>query len=372
MVRDKKIMACKGEGSGHTWQGDDGSSRAGVWRRGGKWLGAILVTVATVVLSPGAPAGSVLDEVKSRGKLRCGVSEGIPGFSIESNGRWQGLDADYCRALAVAVLGDPEAVEFTPLGADARFEALREGSIDVLSRNSTWTLAREVDFGIAFVGILFFDGQGFLARRDSSARFALELDGASICVKPNTTSEHNLANYFAVNGMKFKLVPAEDFDAMRASFESGACEVATSDQSQLHALRVALEDPNSAKVLPEFISKEPLSPAVAVGDPQWVLIGRLVLAVLINADELGISSRNVDQIASVAASAQVRGLLDLDDRFAKQLGLASGWARKLLSTVGNYGELFERNLGANTPLKLKRGQNAPWNQGGLLYAPRIE
>ena len=319
-----------------------------------------------------AQAGPLLEAIKERGVVRCGVSDGIPGFSIEREGRWTGLDADYCRALAAALLGDADAVQFTPLGVSERFEALRDGQVDVLSRNSTWTLAREAQFGIAFVGILFFDGQGFLTRRAGGARYALELGGSRVCVKPDTTSARNLTNYFATNAMSYTAVPVDDFDAMQRAFDANECDVVSSDQSQLHALRTRLADPSSARVLPEFISKEPLAPAVAASDPRWLLLARLVLAVLVNADEIGIDSSNVAKIATVARSSEVRGLLDLDGRFVEHLGLAPGWAQRMLKAVGNYGEMFERNLGAPGTLELKRGQNALWNRGGLLYAPRIE
>lgn len=319
-----------------------------------------------------AQAGTLLEAIKSRGAVRCGVSEGIPGFSIERDGRWTGLDADFCRALAAALLGKADAVQFTPLGVSGRFEALRDGRVDVLSRNSTWTLAREAQFGIAFVGILFFDGQGFLARRDGGARYALELGGARVCVKPDTTTARNLANYFATNAMAFTAVPVDGFDAMQRAFDAGECDVVSSDQSQLHALRTRLADPSSARVLPEFISKEPLAPAVSAADPHWLLFARLVLAVLVNAEEMGIDSTNVAKIATLARSSEVRGLLDLDGRFVAHLGLAPGWVQRMLQAVGNYGEVFERNLGAAGTLQLKRGQNAPWNRGGLLYAPRID
>ena len=335
---------------------------------------ATLLLAAAVVLAaaPAAQAGAVLDGVKSRGTLRCGVSEGIPGFSIRRDGRWQGLDVDYCRALAVALLGSADAVEFTPLGVNGRFEALRDGRIDVLSRNSTWTFAREAEFGIAFAGILFFDGQGFLARREGGPRYALELDGASVCVKPGTTTERNLANYFTANEMRYTAVPVDGFDAMKKAFEAGECAVATSDQSQLHALRVTLADPASARVLPEFISKEPLAPAVSAADPDWLLLARVVLAVLINTEERGIDGSNAAEIAKIAKSDEIRGLLDLDGRFVKRLGLPEGWVVQVLSAVGNYGEIFARNLGRDSALKLRRGQNAPWNRGGLLYAPRLQ
>jgi general L-amino acid transport system substrate-binding protein len=333
----------------------------------------VLATLLTAAL-PTAPvqAGALLDAIKSRGALRCGVSEGIPGFSIERAGRWTGLDADYCRALAAALLGDADAVQFRPLGVSERFEALRDGRVDVLSRNSTWTLAREAQFDIAFVGILFFDGQGFLARRERGPRYALELGGSRVCVKPDTTSARNLVNYFATNAMAFTPVPVDGFDAMQRAFETGECDAVTSDQSQLHALRSRLADPSTARVLPEFISKEPLAPAVPASDPHWLLFARLVLAVLVNAEEIGIDSGNVAKIASVARSVEVRGLLDLDGRFVAHLGLQPGWAQRMLQSVGNYGEMFERNLGASGTLQLERGQNAPWNRGGLLYAPRID
>lgn len=281
-------------------------------------LGAALLLVAPV---PGAKAGALLDAVKSRGTLRCGVSEGIPGFSSERDGRWAGLDVDYCRALAVALFGKADAVAYVPLGTTARFAALREGRLDVLSRNTTWTFAREAEHGIAFAGILFFDGQGFLARRESGARYALELDDAKVCVKPETTSARNLANYFAINDMGYEAVLVDGFEAMKQTFEAGGCDVVTSDQSQLHVLRASLADPDAARVLPEFISKEPLSPAVPASDAQWLLLARLVVALLINAEELGIDSRNAARIAQLAESDEVRGLLDLDGRFAKHLGL---------------------------------------------------
>jgi len=341
--------------------------------RPGVALASLLLAAAGLVAAPpAAHAGAVLDGVKSRAVLRCGVSEGIPGFSIQRDGRWRGLDVDYCRALATAALGKPDAIEFVPLGVKGRFEALRDGRIDVLSRNSTWTFAREAEYGIAFAGILFFDGQGFLARVEDGPRYALELDGASVCVKPGTTTERNLANFFTRHEMHYTAVAVDGFDGMRKAFEAGECAVATSDQSQLHALRVSLADPASARVLPEFISKEPLAPAVAASDTDWLLLARLVLAVLINSEERGIDSANVTDIAKVAKSDEIRGLLDLDGRFVKRLGLAEGWVARVLVTVGNYGEIFARNLGPDTPLELERGQNAPWNRGGLLYAPRVE
>ena len=332
----------------------------------------LLVTAGLLLGSVPVSAGEILDGIKSRGMLHCGVSEGIPGFSSQRDGRWQGLDVDYCRALAAAALGDANAVRFTPLDARNRFNALGEGRVDVLARNSTWTLAREARFGIRFVGVLFFDGQGFLARRPDGPRYALELGGTRVCVKPQTTSERNLANYFTRHEMAYQAVPVADFASMRQAFETGACDAVTSDQSQLHALRVSLADPDSARVLPEFISKEPLSPAVPAADAQWTTLARLVLSVLINAEELGITAANVDGIARIAKSTEVRGLLDLDDRFANSLGLAPGWAPRMVKSVGNYAAIFQRNLGKGSALGLARGQNALWNRGGLIYAPRID
>lgn len=330
--------------------------------------------ISALSLLPGtqARAGALLDTVVARGTLHCGVSEGIPGFSMAHDDRWKGLDVDYCRALATALFADADAVKYLPLSVKNRFEALKSGQVDVLARNSTWTIAREAEFGIAFAGILFFDGQGFLTRREDGARYALELGGSKVCVKPDTTTALNIANYFALNAMEYTQVPVQDFDAMKKAFEAGTCDVVSSDQSQLFALRAGLEDPASALVLPEFISKEPLSPAVAATDTQWLLLARLVLALLINAEEMNIHSGNVAQIADIARSAPVRGLLDLDGRFAKHLGLRPGWAPRVLEAVGNYGELFNRNLGKGSQLGLKRGQNALWNRGGLLYAPRID
>jgi len=334
----------------------------------------LLCAGAGLSMLPGtaAQAATLLESIKARGTLHCGVSEGIPGFSLAVQGRWQGLDVDYCRALASALLGNPDAVRFVRLGVTDRFDALRAGKVDVLARNSTWTIGREAEFGIAFVGVLFFDGQGFLTRRENGARFALELNGAKVCVKPATTTARNLENYFTLNAMEYTVIPVEDFEGMKKAFEKGSCDVATSDQSQLFALRSGLQDPSSARVLPEFISKEPLAPAVAASDADWLLLARLVLAVMVNAEEMGIDSRNVGQIAGIAKSAPVRGLLDLDGRFSGHLGLQPGWAPLMLESVGNYGEVFARNLGKGSVLGLKRGQNALWNHGGLLYAPRID
>lgn len=325
--------------------------------------------LAGLMLFPAlAAAGPVLDRVRERGALICGVSQGIPGFSDQdAQGRWQGLDVDYCRAVAAVVLGDPEAVTFEPLSANARIDALRTGQVDVLARNTTWTSGRDGQ-GIDFVGILYHDGQGFMVPKALGLRSAYELDGATVCVTQGTTTEKNLADFFRVNDMDYSVVAFERTDAALDAYTDGRCDAYTSDRAQLAALRLTTAMPDDHIVLPETVSKEPLSPAVSEGDDQFADIARWTLFALIAAEELGVRSDNIEA-KSQSDQPAVRRLLGLEG--GNGLGLDDSWASRAIKAVGNYGEIFARNVGSDSPLGLARGLNAQFANGGLLYAPPI-
>lgn len=316
-----------------------------------------------------AQAGDTLDAVKANDTIRCGVNTGLPGFSsADSQGRWTGLDVDYCRALAAAVLGDAEKVKFVPLSAQARFTALQTGEIDVLSRNTTWTLTRDASLGLNFAGVTFYDGQGFMVRADQGITSAKELDGASVCVQSGTTTELNLADYFRANGMSFDPVVYEGFEESISAFFGGRCDVYTTDASGLAAIRsVNAENPDDYVILPELISKEPLGPVVRRGDDEWFAIAKWVLYALIEAEEMGINSQNVDEMLK-SDKPSVQRLLGTSGDMGEKLGLSADFAYQAIKQVGNYGEIFENNVGKNTPLRLERGVNALWTDGGLMYA----
>jgi general L-amino acid transport system substrate-binding protein len=333
------------------------------------WLsGLILIGALNLTLSQAGAA--TLDDVKARGSLRCGVNGELPGLSYkDAKGLWSGFDVDFCRAVAAAALGDANKVEFVPLNNSDRFDALREGEVDLLSRNTTWTLSRDLDLGMAFVGILYHDGQGFMVPRASNALSVMELSRKRICAIEDSTSPANAEAFFTRNRMQLELVLVKDIDAATAAYAAGKCDGITSDHSQLYALRTALDEPQAHRILPEVVSKEPLSPAVRQGDQVWFDIVRWTLFLLIDAEELGIDSTNVEGARSVAKTAEVRGLLDLDGKTAGMLGVEPGWSYRVIKQVGNYAEVFERNLGSQSPLKVKRGLNALWRDGGILYAP---
>ena len=332
---------------------------------------AAAALAAAVMAAPPALAGT-LDQVKSRGAVRCGVHPGLPGFAAkDAAGQWRGFDADFCRAVAAAALGDANRVEFVPLDTQRRFPALAAGEVDVLSRNSTWTLQRDAAMGITFAGVSYFDGQGFLARRGEGLRSALQLDGAKVCAIQGTTSIDNVRTYFQVNVMRASVVPVDSAKAALTDFEAGKCNVITSDQSQLYALRTELARPENAVVLPEVISKEPLGPAVRAGDEQWFKIVRWTLNVMLAAEEHGVSSENVARIREAALHPDLTHLFGREDSYGKALGLPGDWAFQIVRQVGNYQQVFERNLGGGSPLKIGRGLNAVWKNGGLLYSPPI-
>lgn len=330
---------------------------------------AFSLALLTLLGSSVAVAGPTLDAVKQRGYLKCGVSQGLAGFSTPNQqGEWTGLDVDYCRALAAAVFGDAGKVRFTPLSAKERFTALQSGEVDILSRNTTWTASRDTELGFDFVGVSFYDGQGFMVRKDLGVKSARELDGATICANAGTTTELNIADYFRTHGMKYRPVVFEKSDETVAAYDAGRCDVYTTDRSGLYAQRVKLKNPDAHVILPEVISKEPLGPLVRQGDPQWFDIAKWTLYVLIGAEELGLTSANVEQQRKSSQNPEVRRLLGAEGSFGQALGLPVDWALQVVRQVGNYGEIFQRNLGG-LPLNIERGQNALWTQGGLMYAP---
>ncbi len=318
-----------------------------------------------------AASGDTLAQVKKKGELQCGVSDGLPGFSNpNAKGVWEGIDVDLCHALAAGIFGDASKVKFIPLNAKERFTALQSGEVDVLSRNTTWTLTRDATLGLTFPATIYYDGQGFLVNKTLGVKSAKELDGASICIQAGTTTELNVSDYFKANGMKFTPVVFDTSDQTVKGFESGRCDVLTSDQSQLYALKIKLAKPDAAVVLPEVISKEPLGPAVRQGDEQWGTLVKWTLFAMVNAEELGVTSKNVDAMKA-SKNPDVRRLLGLEEPSGKVLGIQADWGYQIVKQVGNYGEVFERTVGKGSALGIDRGVNALWNQGGFMYAPPI-
>ena len=336
------------------------------------WPGFLLgfALLAALLLLPLAAMADRLDEIGERGVLRCGVNGEIPGLSYRAeNGSWSGIDVDLCRAVAAAALGSADQVELIALTTANRFSALREGKVDLLARNTTWTQARDLSQGVSFAAILYYDGQGFMVPRSSNIRSTLGLGGTSICVIADTTSIESTQRYFKRHQMPMELRPHPDLNAALAAYLAGECSALTSDRTQLSVLRSGLEEPEKQRILPETISREPLAPAVAKGETRLLDLVRWTLFTLINAEEMGISSANVDTAKSRAQSDQVRTLLDLDGESAERFGIEPGWGYRIIKAVGHYGEVFERNLGQASGLGIKRGMNALWTQGGLLYAP---
>ncbi|MDV7338273.1 amino acid ABC transporter substrate-binding protein [Terasakiella sp. A23] len=327
--------------------------------------------VATAVSATASMAADTLEAVKARGELLCGASTGLPGFSLpDEKGNWTGLDVDTCRAVAAAVLGDANKVKFIPLTAKERFTALQSGEIDILSRNTTWTHTRDTSLGLNFAGVNYYDGQGFLVQKELGVKSALELDGASVCIQAGTTTELNLADYFKLNGMSFSPVVYDTSDQTVQGFAAGRCDILTSDQSQLYALRSKLDDPSKAVVLPEVISKEPLGPVVRQGDDAWFNIVKWTLFAQVNAEEFGVTSGNADEMLK-SNNPNIQRLLGTSGDAGAKLGLGANWAYNAIKQVGNYGEMFDRNVGPKTPLQISRGLNALWTKGGLQYAPPV-
>jgi general L-amino acid transport system substrate-binding protein len=316
-----------------------------------------------------AAAGPTFDKVKQAGTMVCGVNTGLAGFGQpDSQGRYSGFDVDICKAIAAAVLGDPEKVKYVPLTAQQRFTALQSGEIDILSRNTTATLQRDAELGLNFAPVVFYDGQGFMVPTKLNVKSAKELNGATVCVQPGTTTELNLADYFRANNMQFKPLVIEKLDEVVAAYLSGRCDVITTDRSGLAAIRTGrTPNPDDHVILPETISKEPLAPAVRQGDDQWANVVRWVIYALIEAEEKGITSKNLDEKAK-SENPEIKRLLGVTPGMGKALGLDEKWAHNAIRSVGNYGEIFDRNVGKDSPLKLDRGVNNLWTNGGLMYA----
>lgn len=326
--------------------------------------------LAAVGLTAGMASAGTLDDVKAKGELACGVSTGSPGFSFpDADGRWQGFDSAVCRAVAAAVLGDGDAVKFVPLSSKNRFAALASGEVDMLARNTTWTFSRDVDLKQTFVGVNYYDGQGFLASADLGVSSALELDGATVCIQTGTTTELNLADYFRSNGLEYEPVPIETNAEALQQYLAGACDVYTTDRSALAGSRIATGEPEAHILLPEVISKEPLGPLVRHGDDNWADVTRWTLNALITAEELGVTQANVAEMAQGTKNPEINRMLGSEGSLAAMLGLESDWAVNVISVGGNYGEIFSNNIGENSPIGLSRGINALWTDGGLVYSP---
>ena len=315
---------------------------------------------------------STLEDVKAKGHIQCGVSQGLCGFSNPDDaGVWSGLDVDLCRAVAAAVFGDAKAVKFTPLSAKERFTALASGEIDILSRNTTWTATRDTSLGLNFSVVNYYDGQGMMVPKSLGITSGLELDGANVCTNSGTTTELNITDYFRANGMSMNLVAFEKADEVIAAYGSGRCDVYTTDRSAVAAQRLKLDNPDDHMTLPEVISKEPLGPVVRQGDDQWLNIVKWSHFAMLNAEEMGITQDNVGSKRATVTIPAVKRLLGTEGTFGEYLGVGNDWAYQIISQVGNYGESYERNVGPNTPLQLSRGVNNLWTNGGLQYGPPV-
>lgn len=327
--------------------------------------------LAIAGMSAAAASAATLDDVKARGSLNCGVTTGLTGFAApNASGEWEGFDVDYCRAVAAAIFGDPTAVEFVPTTGETRFTALASGEIDLLARNTTWTFSRDTDLKFDFVGVNYYDGQGFMVPAALGVSSAKELDGATVCIQTGTTTELNLADYFRVNNISYQPVPIQTNAEAQQQYLAGACDVYTTDASGLAATRATFEAPGDHVLLPEIISKEPLGPLVRHGDSEWGDIAMWVLNALITAEELGVTSANVAELSAAAGNnPEINRLLGTEGDLGAMIGLDAAWAKNAIATGGNYAELFEKNIGENTPIGLARGLNAQWTNGGLLYSP---
>ena len=330
------------------------------------FLGAL--TVAGLVAS--FATASTLDEVKTRGVLNCGVNVGLVGFAApDANGKWTGFDVAICKAVAAAVLGDPNKVKYVPTTGETRFTSLSSGEIDLLARNSTWTFSRDVDLKFTFTGVNYYDGQGFMVRKDLGVTSAKELGGATICIQTGTTTELNLADYFKTHKMTYTPIAIKTDAEGKQQFLAGACDAYTTDRSGLAALRAGFEKPDDYVILPEVISKEPLAPLVRQGDDQWADIVRWTEYSLIAAEEYGITSANIEEMAKGTTNPEINRILGTEGNLGAMFGLDKEWAKRAIAASGNYGEIFEANIGVSTPIGLARGLNAQWTQGGLMYAP---
>ena len=331
--------------------------------------GILLGALAGLAFAANAATAATLDDVKARGALKCGTNTGLAGFAApDANGKWQGFDVDVCYALGAAIFGDPTKVEFTPTTGETRFTALASGEIDVLIRNSTWTFTRDVDLKLDFVAVNYYDGQGFIVSKDLGVTSAKELDGATVCIQTGTTTELNLADFFKANGLNYQPVPIQTEAEARQQFLGGACDAYTTDASGLAAARSTYPNPGNYIILPEIISKEPLGPVVRHGDNQWADIVRWTFYALVEAEELGVTKANIDEMKG-SQNPEVRRLLGVEGDLGKMFGLPTDWAYQAIKANGNYGEIFAATIGEGTPSNLARGLNAQWKDGGLMYAP---
>ena len=334
---------------------------------------AIAAALSAVFAAVPAHAGKTLDAIKSRGQVVCGVNTGLPGFAAaDGQGKWTGLDVDVCRAIAAAVLGDPEKVKWVPLTPQQRFTALQSGEIDILSRNTTWTLTRDASLGLNFVGVTYYDGQGFMVPAKLNLKSAKQLKGATVCVQSGTTTEKNLTDFSRANKLDLKPVVFDKLEAANGAYFSGRCAAYTTDVSGLASIRSKeAKDPKEHVILPDLISKEPLCPAVRRGDDEWFAIVKWVVFGLIEAEEYGLTQANVEQMQKTSQDPVVMRIVGSSEDTGKLLGLDKEWMVRALKATGNYGEIFERNVGPKTAVNLPRGANAQWNEGGLMYAPPI-
>ena len=342
-----------------------------------KVLSWVLGAAVSAFAVPAATAGT-LDDVKTKGFVQCGVTTSLAGFAVpDTNNNWSGMDVDYCRAVASAIFNDPQKVKFTPLNAKERFTALQSGEVDLLSRNTTWTMSRDTSLGLKFAGVMYYDGQGFMVHKAMNIKSASELDGATVCTQTGTTTELNLADFFKAHNMKYQVVAMENDDEVRGAYEAGRCDIFTTDQSGLYAERLALKNPDEHVVLPDIISKEPLGPLVRQGDDAWFNVIKWTYFALLTAEEFGITQANVEEMAKTSTNPEIKRILGIKNEdgsaagFGTGIGLDEEWIVHIVKGVGNYGEIFERNVGAGTPLKIARGKNALWKDGGLQYAPPI-
>jgi len=329
-----------------------------------------LGTLAATALLAGYASAATLDDVKARGELNCGVNTGLVGFAApDANGNWQGFDVAICKAVAAAVLGDATKVKYVPTTSETRFTALASGEIDVLARNTTWTFSRDTDLAFTFTGVNYYDGQGFMVKKDLGVTSAKELDGATVCIQTGTTTELNLADFFKVNNMSYQPVAIQTNAEGEQQFLAGACDAYTTDASGLAATRAAFASPDDYVILPEIISKEPLGPLVRQGDDQWADINRWVLNALVAAEEYGVTSANVEELSKGTDNPEINRMLGNEGDLGAMIGLDKDWAKRAISASGNYGEIFAATIGESTPIGLARGLNAQWTQGGLLYSP---
>ena len=335
-------------------------------------MGKLISTAAVALtVTAGVNAGT-LDDIKAKGFIQCGVSQGVPGFSnADDAGNWTGIDVDGCRAAAAAVFGDAQKVKFTPLSSKERFAALSSGEIDMLSRNTTWTYTRDTALGLDFTAVNFYDGQGFMVRKNLCVKTAIDLDGATVCTEQGTTTELNMADFFRRHELEYIPVIVQKADEAVAAYASGRCDVYTTDKSGLAAQRTKLSNPDDHMILPETISKEPLGPVVRHGNNQWKDVVTWSIFVQINAEEMSITSKNVAKIKAETKDPSIRRLLGAEGNMGANLDLDADWAYNIIAQVGNYEEVFERNIGPNTPVGLPRGVNKLWTDGGVMYAPPI-